>query len=61
VSQDSALTLSLQPRRYGLAFVLCCLVMPALAEEPSDSPINLDAARQQFLAAQEIRLQMCLW
>ena len=39
----------------GPAFVLSWLALPAFAtEERSDSPINLDAARQQFQAAQEI-------
>jgi hypothetical protein len=39
------------------AFVLCCLAVPAFAaEEFSVSPINLDVARQQFQAAQEIEV-----
>lgn len=37
------------------AFVLCCLAVPAFAaEESSVSAINLDVARQQLQAAQEI-------
>jgi hypothetical protein len=37
------------------ALFLCCLAIPAFAaEESSDSPIDLDIARQQFQAAQEI-------
>ena len=34
--------------------VLSCLAIPALAADESIAPINLDAARQQFRAAQEI-------
>jgi hypothetical protein len=36
------------------ALVLSCLAMPVFAADESVSPINLDAARQQFQAAQEI-------
>ena len=37
-----------------LVIVLSCLAIPALAADESIAPINLDAARQQFRAAQEI-------
>jgi hypothetical protein len=36
------------------ALLLSCLAMSVLAADESASPINLDAARQQFQAAQEI-------